>query len=147
MAKDLTRQTDTIASKKAEDTASRLKSALMEDALGRMLGEEPKTMTPGAPRVILGLANHGRAAGWDRAKDLQRGLFQATTGLEMKFAFYGTDDAAGVRRCRITTRWIADTADMAAVIDRAECTCGCFVNIRDLLAQAVKESRTGRYAR
>ena len=58
----------------------------------------------------------------------------------MKFAFYGADNAAGVRRCRITTRWITDSDDMAGVMDRAECSCGCYVNIRDVLAQAVKEA-------
>jgi hypothetical protein len=45
-----------------------------------------------------------------------------------------------VRRCRITTRWITDAEDMAGVMDRAECNCGCYVNIRDVLAQAVKEN-------
>jgi hypothetical protein len=58
----------------------------------------------------------------------------------MKFAFYGPDDAAGVRGCRITTRWITDPDDMAGVMGRAECNCGCYVNIRDVLAQAVKEA-------
>ena len=53
---------------------------------------------------------------------------------------YGADNAAGVRRCRITTRWITDADDMAGVMDRAECSCGCYVNIRDVLAQAVKEA-------
>ena len=97
---------------------------------------------PGTPRVILALANHAHSAGWDRAKVLQREMFQAAagSGLEMKFAFYGADDAAGVRRCRITTRWITDPDDMAGVMDRAECNCGCYVNIRDVLAQAVKEN-------
>ena len=82
------------------------------------------------------------AAGWDRAKVLQRAMFNAAagSGLEMKFAFYGADNAAGVRRCRITTRWITDPDDMAGVMDRAECSCGCYVNIRDVLAQAVKEA-------
>ena len=61
-------------------------------------------------------------------------------GLEIKFAFYGPDDAAGVRRCRITTRWISDPADMAGTIDRAECDCGCYIHIRSVLAQAVKEA-------
>ena len=84
----------------------------------------------------------GTAAGWDRAKVLQRQMFDAAagSGLEMKFAFYGADNAAGVRRCRITTRWITDADDMAGVMDRAECNCGCYVNIRDVLAQAVKEN-------
>ena len=69
-------------------------------------------------------------------------MFQAAagSGLAMKFAFYGADNAAGVRRCRITTRWITDPDDMAGVMDRAECNCGCYVNIRDVLAQAVKEA-------
>jgi hypothetical protein len=98
---------------------------------------------PGAPRVILALANHAHTAGWDRAKVLQRAMFRAAagSGLEMKFAFYGPDNAAGVRRCRITTRWIAEPDDTAGVIDRAECSCGCYVNIRDALAQAVREAK------
>jgi hypothetical protein len=62
------------------------------------------------------------------------------SGLQMKFAFYGPDDAAGVRRCRITKRWITDPDDMAAIMDRAECSCGCYVNIRNVLAQATKEA-------
>ena len=128
----------------APDATSRLKSALMEDALGRMLDDtyRENQPVPGTPRVILALANHAQAAGWDRAKLLQHAMFKAAAGsrLEMKFAFYGADDVNGVRRCRITTRWITDPDDMAAVIDRAECRCGCYVNIRDVLAQAVKEA-------
>jgi hypothetical protein len=31
----------------------------------------------------------------------------------MKFAYYGPDNAKGVRRCRITKRWITDPEDMA----------------------------------
>jgi hypothetical protein len=57
----------------------------------------------------------------------------------MKFAFYGPDDAAGVRRCRITTRWITDPGEMACTIDRAACDCGCYIHIRSALAQAVRE--------
>jgi hypothetical protein len=140
MAKNLT--TNTVAPKQAEDAASpasRLKHALMEDALGRMFGEEAKKTVPGPPRVILALANYG-PTGWDRAKVLQRAMFKAAASLEMKFAFYGADNAAGVRRCRITTRWITDPDDMAGLIDRAECDCGCHVHIRSALAQAVKEA-------
>src|SRR5262245_64464629 len=58
----------------------------------------------------------------------------------MMFVFYLADNTARVRRCRITTRRITDPDVMAAVIDRAECSCGCYVNIRDVLAQAVKEA-------
>jgi hypothetical protein len=69
-------------------------------------------------------------------------MFQAAAGsdLAMKFAFYGPDDAAGVRSCRITTRWITNADEMSSLIDRAECNCGCYVHIRDVLAQAVKEA-------
>jgi hypothetical protein len=116
----------------------------MADALDRLLGKDQSIATPDnkPPRVVLALANHAHTAGWDRAKVLQRAMFKAAAGscLEMKFAFYGDDNAAGVRRCRITTRWISDPDEMAGVIDRAECSCGCFVNIRDVLAQAVKEA-------
>jgi hypothetical protein len=141
MAKNLT--TNTVAPKQAEDAASpasRLKHALMEDALGRMFGEEAKKTVPGPPRVILALANYG-PTGWDRAKALQRELFSATSNLEMKFAFFGPDNVAGVRRCRITTRWIANPDDMAGLIDRAECHCGCYMDVSAVLAQAEKEAK------
>ena len=142
MSNDLKKRAGPTAPKQAEDAASRLKNALMEDAIGRMFGEDGEKTVPGTPRVILALANHAQTAGWDRAKVLQRGMFKAAAGngLEMKFAFYGADNAAGMRRCRITTRWITDPDDMAGVMDRAECSCGCFVNIGDVLAQAVKEA-------
>jgi hypothetical protein len=145
MSNKLTKRAGPAAApKQAEDSASRLKGELMEDALGRMLDDTygEKQPAPGIPRVILALANHTQADGWDRAKVLQREMFQAAagSGLEMKFAFYGEDDHAGVRRCRITTRWITDPDDMASVMARAECNCGCYVNIRDVLAQAVKEA-------
>lgn len=144
MSRDVTKSTTPKQAGDARDAASRLKGELMEDALGRMLDETDgeKKPVPGKPRVILALANHAQTAGWDRAKILQRAMFKtaAGSGLEAKFAFYGPDNAAGVRRCRITTRWITDADDMAGIIDRAECNCGCFVNVRDVLAQAVKEA-------
>ena len=145
MCNDLTKRSDPTKPErqKSNDAASRLKGELMSDALERMFGEVgEKQVLPGNPRVILALANHGRSAGWDRAKVLQRQMFDAAvgSGLEMKFAFYGSDDAAGVRRCRITTRWITHPDDMAGLMDRAECNCGCYVYIRDALGQAVKEN-------
>ncbi len=124
------------------DAASRLKHGLMEEALERMLGkDEDKPIAPRTARVLLALANHARSPGWDRAKVLQQQMFEAAgSGLEMKFAFYGEDDAEGVRRCRITTRWITNPDDMAAVIGRAECNCGCYVHVHSVLRQAVKEN-------
>jgi hypothetical protein len=140
MSKDLTKRASPTKPERQQPpgAASRLKRELMADALGRMFGEDAKKPDlADTPRVILALANHGKTSGWDRAKALQRKLFAAAadqrpdnSGLEMKFAFYGPDDAAGVRGCRITARWISDPGNMAAVIDRAECSCGCFVNIR-----------------
>jgi hypothetical protein len=125
-----------------QDVTSRLKRDLMADALARMLGKEAeKPITPGTPRVLLALANHGHSPGWERAKVLQRQMFDAAGhSLLMKFAFYAEDDEKGVRRCRITSRWIADPNDLAATMDRAECNCGCYVNIRSVLQQAVNEN-------
>jgi hypothetical protein len=142
MSRDVTKPTTPKQASDAKDAASRLKSDLMRDALGRMFGEDGEKTVPGTPRVVLALANHAQTDGWDRAKVLQRAMFKAAagSGLEMKFAFYGADNAAGVRRCRITTRWITDPDDMAVVMDRAECSCGCYVNICDVLAQSVKEA-------
>src|SRR6476646_5190119 len=118
MANDLTKRAGPTAPKQADDAASRLKGDLMRDALGRMFGGDGEKTVPGTPRVILALANHAYTAGWDRAKVLQRGMFKAAagSGLELKFAFYGADDGAGVRRCRITMRWITDPDDMADVM-------------------------------
>jgi hypothetical protein len=104
MSNDLTKRAGPTAPKRAEDAASRLKSDLMRDALGRVFGGGGEKTMPGTPRVILALANHAQTAGWDRAKVLQRGMFKAAagSGLEMKFAFYGADNAgcaaAGSRR-------------------------------------------------
>ena len=125
-----------------QDAASRLKHVLMADALGRMFGkDDEKPIAPGTPRVLLALGNHARSPGWE-PKTLQRQMFEAAagTGLEMKFAFYGRDDDQAVRRCRITTRWITNPDDMASIMDRAECSCGCYVNIRSVLQQAVTEN-------
>jgi hypothetical protein len=147
MGNDLTtkndpRWTGRTAPEQAETVTSRLKRELMADALGRMLGkDDKKPIAPGTPRVLLALANHGRSPGWERAKTLQRQMFETAAGLEMKFAFYGNDDDEGVRRFKITTDWKTNPDDMAALMDRAECSCGCYVNIRNVLQQAVKENQ------
>ena len=125
------------------DAVSRLKADLMQDALGRMFGkDDKKPIAPGIPRILLALANHGHSPGWDRAKILQRQMFEAAAGgLEMKFAFYGNDNDEGVRRFKITTDWKTDPDDMASTMDRAECDCGCYVSIRSALQQAAKENQ------
>ena len=110
MSSDLTKRNDLTKPTKPErqksnDTGSRLKRELMADALDRLLVHDKSIDAPDQskpPRVILALANHAHTACWHRAKALQREIFETAvgTGLEMKFAFYGPDDAAGVRRCR-----------------------------------------------
>jgi hypothetical protein len=143
MSNDITKMSKNIAPEvPTQDAASRLKRDLMADALGRMFGkDDKKSVAPGNPRVLLTLANHGRSPGWDHPKVLQRQMFETAAGLEMKFAFYAEDDPKGVRRCKITTRWITDPDDMAATMGRVTCDCGCFVNIRSVLQQAVKENQ------
>jgi hypothetical protein len=143
MSNDITRTAKGVNPEAlTQDPASRLKHELMEEALERMLSkDDEKPIVPGTPRVLLALANHARSPGWELAKTLQRKMFEAAaSGLEMKFAFYAEDDDKGVRRCRITTRWIANPDHMAALMDRVECNCGCYVNIRSVLQQAVKEN-------
>ena len=114
----------------------------MQDVLGRVCDEDGEKKAVQGNTASSSRLPTMRTAAADRAKVLQREMFQAAagSGLAMKFAFYGPDDAVGVRRCRITTRWITDAEDMAGVMDRAECNCGCYVNIRDVLALAVKEN-------
>ena len=80
MSRDVTKPTTPKQASDAKDAASRLKRDLMRDALGRMFGEEVEKTVPGTPRVILALANHAETAGWDRAKVLQREMFQAAAG-------------------------------------------------------------------
>ena len=147
MSNDLAKRTDPTKPErqKSKDAASRLKRELMADALDRLSGADKSIDAPDKskpPRVILALANHAQTAGWDRAKVLQRGMFKAAagSGLEMKFADYGEDNAAGVRLCRITTPWSTNADEMSGLIDRADCCCGCYVHIRDVLAHAVKEA-------
>jgi hypothetical protein len=148
MSKDLTKQPGSITPKQqkpvATDPASRLKRSLMEDALGRMFGKDAeKPVAPGTPRVMLTCANHEHSPGWEYAKALQRQLFDAAVGvgLQMKFAFFGPDNAAGVRRFKITTHWIGNPDEMAGLMDRAACTCGCYVLVRSALEQAVKQNK------
>jgi len=147
MSNDLTKRNDLTKPtererQKSNDAASRLKGELMRDAIARALGEESEKIAPeGPPRVILALANFARSS-WDRAKGLQRAMFEAAAGnLEMKFAFYASERADGTRRCQITTRWVSDPDDMAALIDRAGCHCGCYLDVSAVLAQAEKEAK------
>ena len=137
----LTKQDDVTRNqgKQVDDVGSRLKRELM----AAMLDDPKPVLGKGEPpRVILALANYRRSI-WDQAKVLQADMFReaAGIGLEMKFAYYGPEVAGGVRNCRITARWISDADDMAAVMGRAECVCGCYIHISRVLEQALKETQ------
>ena len=71
-------------------------------------------------------------------KCLRRGLSQ------VKFAYFGREGALQSRPY-ITTSWVTDTDDMADIMDRgrAGCVCGCYVQIGDILEQALQETRQG----
>ena len=93
-------------------------------------------------RVILAVAaeaNDGFI--WDRLKDIQAGMFAAGP-VQIKFAYFGREGASQVRPC-ITTRWITDADDMREIMDRgrANCVCGCFVRVADILEQALQEAK------
>jgi hypothetical protein len=148
MSKDLTKRTGATKPERQESVAtdplSRLKSELMADAVDRLLGKDESTAASDikSSRVLFAVANHADGPGWGRAKSLQRLMFDASAGgaLQMKFACWGPDNSSGVRRFRIGRRWITDPDDMAGHMDKAECNCGCYVNICDVLDQAVKEN-------
>ena len=40
--------------------------------------------------------------------------------------------------------WTNDPNEMAGVIDKATCVCGCYIDIHSSLEQAVKEAGTDR---
>jgi hypothetical protein len=95
-------------------------------------------------RVILALAAEADDEFiWDRLKDIQVEMFAAGP-VQIKFAYFGREGALQTRPC-ITTRWITDADDMREIMDRgrASCVCGCFVNVADILAQALQEAQRG----
>src|SRR5262249_29874967 len=94
------------------------------------------------PRIILALAAEiNDQFIWNRLIDIQAQMF-AVGPVEIKFAYFGREGASQVRPC-ITTRWIADADDMREVMERgrAGCVCGCYVDVTDILAQALQEAQ------
>jgi hypothetical protein len=79
---------------------------------------------------------------WSRLKMLPE-LFAAGP-VAIKFGYYGEEGALPTRPF-IATRWATDAGDLADLIDRGRtrCICGCFVNIGDILEQALRETRQG----
>jgi hypothetical protein len=95
-----------------------------------------------APRLILALAAEANDQFiWNRLVDIQAQMF-AVGPVEIKFAYYGREGASQVRPC-ITTRWITDADDMREVMERGRtgCVCGCYVNVTNILEQALQEAQ------
>jgi hypothetical protein len=92
------------------------------------------------PRLILALAAEADDEfAWDRLINIQSKMFAAGP-VQIKFAYFGREEASQVRPC-ITTRWITNAADMREVMEagRIGCVCGCYVNVTDILEQALQE--------
>jgi len=93
------------------------------------------------PRIILALATEAddRFAIWDRIKMIQPEMF-AVGPVEVKFAYFGAEGSRQVRPY-VATRWVANADDMADILDhgRAGCVCGCYVQVGDILEQALCE--------
>jgi hypothetical protein len=95
-------------------------------------------------RVILALAAEADdRLIWNRLKVLQPKMFAAGP-VAIKFAYFGAEGALSTRPC-ITTRWATNADDLAEFMDRgrAGCVCGCYVQVGDILEQALRETRQG----
>ena len=96
-------------------------------------------------RLILALAAEADDRFiWDRLKALQPEMFAAGP-LRIKFAYFGREGALRTRRPYIATSWVTDANEMADLMDRgrAGCVCGCYIQIGDILDQALAETRQG----
>jgi hypothetical protein len=94
------------------------------------------------PRVILALAAESRDEFvWDRIRALASKIFAVP--VSVKFAYFGREGPLQTRRPCITTNWITAAADWADIVDRgrANCVCGCYIQIGDILEQALRETR------
>jgi hypothetical protein len=95
-------------------------------------------------RMILALAAEADDRFiWDRIRTIQTDMF-AVGPVHIKFAYFGREGALQTRPY-IATSWVADADDMAGIMDRgrAGCVCGCYIQIGDILKQALQETRQG----
>jgi hypothetical protein len=78
---------------------------------------------------------------WDQLRTLTTEMF-AVGPVAIKFAYFGREGSLQTRPF-ISTRWINDADDMADLIDlaRANCVCGCYVQIHDILSSALQETQ------
>jgi len=77
---------------------------------------------------------------WSRLKLLQPDMFAAGP-VAIKFGYYGEEGELPARPF-ITTRWVADPGELTELMDsgQARCVCGCFVEVGDILEQALRET-------
>ena len=102
-------------------------------------------MTNHNARMILALAAEGDDAFiWEQVKMLQTEMFAAGP-VQIKFAYFGREGALHRTRPYIATRWVTDADDMADIMERgrARCVCGCYVQVGDILHQALQETQEG----
>jgi hypothetical protein len=95
-------------------------------------------------RVILALAAEADDDFiWTRLGDIQSDMFAAGP-VSIKFAYFGYEGSFE-RRPFMSTRWATHAGDMQALIDHAResCVCGCYVNIGDVLVEALRETEQG----
>jgi len=106
--------------------------------------KETGGMTHQDARMILALAAEANDEFvWNRVQTLQSEMFAAGP-VHIKFAYFGREGALQARPY-ITTSWVTDADSMADIVDRgrASCVCGCYVQIGDILEQALRETRQG----
>jgi hypothetical protein len=62
--------------------------------------------------------------------------------VQIKFAYFGREGASQVRPC-IATNWITDPDSMREIMDRGRtgCVCGFYINVTDILEQALREAQ------
>jgi hypothetical protein len=78
---------------------------------------------------------------WDRVRTIETEMF-AVGPVHIKFAYFGREGELQSRPY-IATSWVTDADAMADIMDRgrAGCVCGCFIQIGDILEQALREAR------
>src|SRR5262245_17170823 len=97
------------------------------------------------PRMILALAAEAEDEFiWNTVRTIQTEMFAAGP-VAIKLAYFGREGALQTTRPFVATRWVTNTDEMADIVRaaRANCVCGCFVEVGDILERALRETRQG----
>ena len=97
------------------------------------------------PRIILALApEQDHRFIWEHVRTIQAEMFAAGP-VQIKFAYFGQEGALMTARPYVATEWVMNTDDMNYIMDegRANCVCGCYVPIGDILEHALQETQEG----